>query len=196
MKKKLLAALLVAAFALSLAACGGASSTASSSAAEEPAQSGAESVAAEENAQDPMVVYESPLGYSVEYNTQMFALTAESDKDTFDCIGVENPAAPIYVAVTAYPDMDAETVANGLVLQIGRDDVTAEQSTFGEGVEAWLIHYNAEVNGLDCYYSYFAVPQGEGTLLLEAGEYVDFEGQEEVDGNIELIIDSFTPLGK
>jgi hypothetical protein len=184
MKQKLFAALAVAAVAFSLCACGGAaSSTASSTDAAEQ----------ETTAADPLVVYESPLGYSVEYNTEMFTLTSGSDSDRFECIGVEDLQAPIYVAVTAYPDMDAETVANGIVLQVGRDDVTAENGTFGDEVDGWMIHYDEEAGGLHFYYSYFAVPQGEGTLLLEAGEYVDFEGQEEVDGNIELIIDSFAP---
>jgi hypothetical protein len=192
MKRKILA-LFMAALTISLSACAEAGDTSlSENTAEELTET--ESTDAAKSEYNPMVLYESPLGYSVEYNTDMFTLTSESHSDSFACIGVEDMEAPIYVAVTAYPDMDAETTAKGLELQTGRDDVTAEYGTFGEGIEAWMLHYDEEVDGREHYYSYFAVPKGDGTLLLEAGEYVGYEGQEMVDGNIELIIDSFTLL--
>jgi predicted small lipoprotein YifL len=198
MKKQILALLLTVIFTISLTACGRTGDTADTADTTETVDTAEtetvpESTVTDEGEDNSTVSYESPLGYSVEYNTDMFSLTSESANDRFDCIGVENMEAPIYVVVTSYPDMDAETVANGIVLQIGRDDVTAENGTFGQGTEAWIVNYNEEINGVYNYYSYFAVPKGDGTLLLEVGEYVGYEGQEKVDGNIELIIDSFMP---
>lgn len=217
MKRKTLALLLTAVCVASLSACGaagdnsGSSTEASSSdASVEEASSEAASVESEETASEidddvadssnDMVEYVSPLGYSVQYYGQEFNLVSDENSDTFEFCGdgVELEA-PVYVAIQLYEDMDAEDVANGIVQQSGQDGVTVEDSAFGEGTalgeegtEAKRVSYQEEADGLTWYYTYFAIPKGDGCLLLEVHEYVGYEGQEMVDGNIELLIDSFT----
>jgi hypothetical protein len=203
MKRKTLALLLTATCVVSLSACGGASNNSSNAEVAIETQSEAASVeetVESENSDDvadassDMVKYESPLGYTVEYYGQMFNLTSDETSDVFEFCGdgVELEA-PIYVAIQLYTDMDAETVANGVALQSGQDGVTVDDTTFGEGIEAKYVSYQEEAEGLTWYMTFFAVPKGDGCLLLEVGEYIGYEGQEMVDGNIELLIDSFIP---
>jgi hypothetical protein len=195
MKRKTLKLLLTITCAFSLSACG----SAASQTEEAATVTQTEEITTDESVQstqeqeaDSIVDYESPLGYTVQYNQDMFTLTSGSDYDRFEYSGDMEPDAPIYVAVQLYTDMDAETVANGIVLQSGRDDVTVSDGTFGEEIEAKIIHYEEEAEGITRTYSYFAIPKGDGCLLLEAGEYLGIPGYE-IDGNIELIIDSFIP---
>lgn len=203
MKRKTLALLLTAVCVASLSACGGASDNSSNN-AEAAIEASSEVASVEETVEaetgddvadssSDLVEYESPLGYTVQYYGQEFNLTSDENSDTFEFCGdgVELEA-PIYVAIQLYTDMDAETVADGVALQSGQDGVTVEDSTFGEGIEAKRVSYQEEVEGLTWVYTYFAIPKGDGCLLMEVGEYIGYEGQEMVDGNIELIIDSFT----
>lgn len=207
MKKKTLSLILAAAVVASLSACGSSSSQTAESAAtaetesseidfnavleQSQAQSEQTVEGGDEDGNDALVEYESPLGYSVQYNQDMFTLETTEDSDTFTYSG-DDLEAPVYVAIQRFTDMDAEAVANGVALQSGQDDVTVNEGTFGDENEGFMVSYSEEAEGINRFYSYFAVPQGDGCLLMESGTYEGVPGYE-IDGNIELIIDSFKP---
>jgi hypothetical protein len=101
--------------------------------------------------------------------------------------------APVYVAVQLFTDMDAQAVAEGVALQSGQDGVDAEACTFGSDVDGYRVDYIEETDDIRYFYSFFAVPKGDGCLLLEAGEYAGIPGFE-IDGSIEMMVDSFKPI--
>jgi hypothetical protein len=206
MKKKTLAALLTLTVAFSLSACG--SSTASdadtavesqvdfneiSGDSQQQTQASTQEVA-QDDSNDPIVEYESPLGYTIEYNSDMFTLESTDVSDTFTYSGDQlEPEAPIYVAIDLHTDMDAETTAKGIALQSGQDGVEAIESTFGNDNEGYVVSYSEEAEGITRNYMFFVVPKGDGCLAMEAGNYVGYDDME-IDGNMELIIDSFKPV--
>lgn len=198
MKKKILSALLILTVAFSLSACGSSSTSNSDTSVESQVNSEeitSESQTYENNeTSNPMVSYESPLGYTVDYNSDMFTLTSTDASDTFTYSGDQlEPEAPIYVAIQLLTDMDAESAANGLALQSGQDDVVANESSFGDDNEGYIVSYSEEAEGIMRNYMFFVVPKNEGCLIMEVGNYDGYDNVE-IDGNIELIVDSFKPV--
>jgi hypothetical protein len=209
MKKKTLAALLTLTVAFSLSACGSSTTTSDTDTAVEESQAvqdALETVQSEQeavqeavqNAQDdsndPIVEYESPLGYTIEYNSDMFTLESTDVSDTFTYSGDQlEPEAPIYVAIDLHTDMDAETTAKGIALQSGQDGVEAIESTFGNDNEGYVVSYSYEAEGITRNIMSFVVPKDDGCLVMEAGDYTGYDDME-IDGNIEIIIDSFKPV--
>jgi ABC-type glycerol-3-phosphate transport system substrate-binding protein len=198
MKKKILSALLILTVAFSLSACGSSSTSNSDTSVESQVNSEeitSESQTSENNeTSNPMVSYESPLGYTVDYNSDMFTLTSTDASDTFTYSGDQlEPEAPIYVAIQLLTDMDAKSAANGLALQSGQDDVVANESSFGDDNEGYIVSYSEEAEGIMRNYMFFVVPKNEGCLIMEVGNYDGYDNVE-IDGNIELIVDSFKPV--
>jgi hypothetical protein len=137
--------------------------------------------------------YESPLGYTIEYDESMYTLTSTSDLDTFEYTGGWDLKAPVFVAVQLYTDMDAQTVADGIILQIGRDDVTAEEGNFGNYLEGLRIDYDEELDDVKLIHNYFIVPSGNDCFVMEAQDYYGIPGYD-ISDSLEAIIDSFTPI--
>jgi hypothetical protein len=137
--------------------------------------------------------YESPLGYTIEYDESMYTLTSTSDLDTFEYTGGWDLDAPVFVAVQLYTDMDAQTVADGIVLQIGRDDVTAEEGSFGNYLEGLRIDYDEELDDVKLIHDYFIVPSGNNCFVMEAQDYYGIPGYD-ISDSLEAILDSFTPI--
>jgi hypothetical protein len=184
MKKKTLAAMLILTVAFTLGACGSKSTSDDTSVAAETTQTMIDD--------GPMALLESALGYSVEYNTEMFTVTSTDVSDTFTYSGDEiEPLSNIYVAIQYRPDIDAEYAATGLATLSGQD-VEASECTFGDDNEGYFLTYSevSEDNDLTTNLTFYIVPKGEGCIILEIGNYDGYDSIE-IDGNIELIIDSF-----
>jgi hypothetical protein len=206
MKKKTLAALLTLTVAFSLSACGSSTTSDTDTAVEsqvdfneisgdsqQQTQASTQEVA-QDDSNDPIVEYESPLGYTIEYNSDMFTLESTDVSDTFTYSGDQlEPEAPIYVAIDLHTDMDAETTAKGIALQSGQDGVEAIESTFGNDNEGYVVSYSYEAEGITRNIMSFVVPKGDGCLAMEVGDYTGYDDME-IDGNIEIIIDSFKPV--
>lgn len=119
------------------------------------------------------VVQESTLGYSMTYDPTLFTLDDTGEADVFNYNTAESLDAPVYVSVQSYPDMDAETLAEGLALQSGIDGVTVQDAYFGaDGMETKNIYIEKEVEGIRQTQVFYSIPAGEGSLLVEIGGYV------------------------
>lgn len=218
MKKKVLALFLAVACALSCAACAGKAGNGADSSApnETEAADGkttpdttpeetapVETIPAEEDgggyeypSEDAgPVLWESPLGYSMTYDPTVFTLDDTGEADIFTYNTAEKLDAPVYLSVQSYPDMDAQTLAEGLALQSGIDGVEVQDSNFGAlSVEAKLVYIEKQVDGVKQIQIFDALPVGEGSLLVEMGTY---EGiPENVDRKFEEMIGTFSLTAK
>lgn len=201
MKRKILLSLLMITSMVSISACGSKSETgAELSATVESTQeeksveeiSVEEAATADDNQESNTILYESPLGYSMEYNPDEFTLTSEgSEQEDFTYCGEESTDAPVYIGILSYPDMDYETLINGVALQSGKDDVVPYEAYFGaEGIDTQSVYIQEEVNGITQIIVGYAIPMGEGSLYVEMGGYV---GQsEKMDWLIEEMLGTFT----
>jgi hypothetical protein len=185
MKKKTLAAMLILTVAFTLGACGSKSTSDDTSVAAETTQTMIDD--------GPMALLESALGYSVEFNTDMFTVTSTDVSDTFTYSGDElEPESDIYVSIQHLPKMDAESAATGLATLSGQEGVEASECTFGDENEGYFLSYSevSEDEDITNNLMFYIVPKDEGCLILEVGSYEGYDSAE-IDGNIELIIDSF-----
>ncbi len=136
------------------------------------------------------VEWESPHGYSMTYDPTVFTLDDTGEADVFTYNTAEKLDAPVYISVQAYPDMDAETLADGLVLQSGIDGVEAQDAYFGaDSVETKNVYIEKEVDGVKQIQIFYAIPAGEGSLLVEMGSYVGVP--ENVDWKFEEMLGTF-----
>lgn len=137
------------------------------------------------------ILWESPLGYSMTYDPTVFTLDDTGEAEIFTYNTAEELDAPVYISVQSYPDMDAQTLAEGLVLQSGIDDLEIQDSYFASvSVETKLVYIEKEVDGLKQIQIFNAIPVGEGSLLVEMGAYVGVP--ESVDWKMEGTIGTFT----
>lgn len=185
MQKKMLVLLLAAVCAVSCLACAG---------KEEIQPDGStqkETDPMDEETGAGTVVWESPLGYSMTYDPAVFTLDNTGETDVFTYHTAEKLDAPVYLSIQAYPDMDAQTLAEGLVLQSGIDGVEVQDAYFGAaGVETKLVNIEKEVEGVKQIQIFYAIPIREGSLLVEMGAYVGVP--ELVDGKLEEMLGTFT----
>jgi hypothetical protein len=197
MKRKAVTVILATVCAVSMTACSGKSeSPASESSQEEAEETEDAEELPEEETEEPVEetageVHESAFGYSMSYDPTVFELEESDDADRFSYIGEEDVDAPIYISVLPYADMDADALAAGLVLQSGRDDVTAEDTYFGaDGIETQNVYIETEVNDVTQIQAMYAIPMDEGSLLVEIGGYV---GEPQlVEGKLEEMLGTFT----
>lgn len=142
-----------------------------------------------EGASSQKVAYESPLGYSLTYDSELFTL-AETDgvNDSYICNALD---IMVYIAVQKYTDMDAETVANGIILQSGVDGLEITEAFLGaDNVEAKKVEIVTETGGVKQIQTCYAIALGEGTLLVEV---FSFEGiPESIDLKLQEMLDSFS----
>lgn len=137
------------------------------------------------------VAWESPLGYSMTYDPTVFTLDDTGEADVFTYNTAETLDAPVYISVQSYPDMDAQTLAEGLVLQSGIDDLEIQDGYFASvSVETKLVYIEKETDGLKQILIYHVIPVGEGSLLVEMGTYAGVPLI--VDGVMEETINTFT----
>ena len=119
------------------------------------------------------MLQESRLGYSMTWDPTVFTLDDTGESDIYTYNTSESLDGPIYIAVQAYPDMDAAALADGLVLQSGEDGVTAEDTYFGaDGLETKCVYIEKETDGVTQAQVFYAVPDGDGSLLVEISGYV------------------------
>ena len=135
-------------------------------------------------------VQESSLGYSMTYDPTVFVLDETGESDSYVYMTAEKLNAPVYISVQQYPDMDAQTLAEGLVLQSGIDDVEVQDTFFGaDGLETKCVYVEKEVEAVTQIQIFYAVPVEEGALLVEIGSYVGVP--ETVDWKFEEMLGSF-----
>lgn len=134
------------------------------------------------------VTYESPLGYSLTYDSVMFTLMESEGIETFICNALD---IMVYIAVQKYSDMDVETVANGLVLQSGMDGLEIMDTSFGaDDVEAKKVEIVTETGSVKQIQTFYVVALKEGTLLVEVFR---FEGMpESIDQQFKEMLESFS----
>lgn len=134
------------------------------------------------------ITYESPLGYSLTYDSELFTLMESEGAETFMCNALD---IMVYIAVQKYMDMDAETVANGLVLQSGMDGLEIMDTSIGaDNVEAKKVEIVMETGSVKQIQTCYAIALGEGTLLVEV---FSFEGiPESIDLKLQEMLDSFS----
>ncbi|MGI5964133.1 MAG: hypothetical protein ACOX7N_10630 [Lawsonibacter sp.] len=135
---------------------------------------------------------ESRLGYSMTYDPTVFTLddTGES-LDIYTYHTSEVLDGPAYISIAAYPDMDAKTLADGIALQSGQDSVAPQITYFGaDGLDTQCVSYEEEVNGVTQVHAFYAVPKGEGSLLVEITGYVDMPQQ--IQAKFEEMTGTFT----
>lgn len=204
MKKKSIIFLLWISMML-LAACSQTPQTpADGSAAESPVEEEHAAEAPEETAPEQEYEYppedagpvreESRLGYAMTYDPTVFTLDDTGDElDVYTYHTSEPLDGPAYISIQAYPDMDAKTLADGIVLQSGQDGVAAQITYFGaDSLDTQCVSYEEDVDGVTQVYAFYAVPDGEGSLLVEITGYVDMPMQiqaklEEMAGTFELL---------
>lgn len=204
MKKKSIIFLLWISMML-LAACSQTPQTpADGSAAETPVEEEHAAEAPEETAPEQEYEYpsedagpireESRLGYAMTYDPTVFTLDDTGDElDVYTYHTSEPLDGPAYISIQAYPDMDAKTLADGIALQSGQDGVAAQSTYFGaDSLDTQCVSYEEEVNGITLVHAFYAVPKGEGALLVEITGYVDMPMQiqakfEEMAGTFELL---------
>ena len=111
---------------------------------------------------------ESMLGYSLTYDPSVFTLKETGESDCFTYNTAEKLKAPVYFSVQKYTDMDAQTLAEGLVLQSGMDGIEIQDGCIGEaGIEAKSVYIENEVDGVRQVQLFEVIPMGEDSLLLE-----------------------------
>ena len=185
---------LACACALSLAGCAKDAQTSKDTAADNTVQAEPETVY-EYPAEDAgPVLEESRLGYSMAFDPTVFTLddTGEgSDIYIYTYHTAETLEGPAYIAVQSYPDMDAQTLADGLALQSGQDGVAVQDTYFGaEGLGTKCVYYEQEVNGVTQALAFYAVPTDEGSLLVEICGYVGMPQQ--IEAKFEEMLGTFS----
>ncbi len=137
---------------------------------------------------------ESRLGYAMTYDPTVFTLDDTGDElDVYTYHTSEPLDGPAYISIQAYPDMDTKTLADGIVLQSGQDGVAAQSTYFGaDSLDTQCVSYEEEVDGVTQVYAFYAVPKGDGSLLVEITGYADMPMQiqaklEEMAGTFELL---------
>ena len=124
---------------------------------------------------------ESRLGYAMTYDPTVFTLDdTGDDQDIYTYHTSETLDGPVYIAIQSYPDMDAQTLAEGIALQSGQDGVAAQDTYFGADSLVTQVH------------TFYAVPKGEGALLVEITGYVDLPLQ--IQGKLEEMTGTFALL--
>jgi hypothetical protein len=86
--------------------------------------------------------------------------------------------------------MDAESAATTLAKLSGQEGVEASECTFGDDNEGYFLSYSEESDDITTNLMFYIVSKGEGCIILEIGNYDGYDSVE-IDGNIELIVDSF-----
>ena len=188
MKKKRIILLLAVGVVLMFSACTGKGETQNSDNTDEITS---EDINYEYPAEDNTnAVQESKLGYSMNYDPTVFTLYDTEESDTFTYNTAEKLDAPVYLFVQKYSDMNAQTLAEGLALQSGIDDVKVQDTYFGaDSLETKNVYVEKEVEGVKQVQIFYAIPVGEGALLVEIGSYVGVT--ETVDEKIEEMVGTF-----
>lgn len=183
---------LACACALSLAGCAKDAQTSKDAAADNTVQAEPETVY-EYPAEDAgPVLEESRLGYSMTFDPTVFTLDDTGEgSDIYTYHTAETLEGPAYIAVQSYPDMDAQTLADGLALQSGQDGVAVQDTYFGaEGLDTKCVYYEQEVNGVTQALAFYAVPTDEGSLLVEICGYVGMPQQ--IEAKFEEMLGTFS----
>lgn len=128
------------------------------------------------------------------YDPTVFGLDDTGDGDRFSYRTSETLAAPVYMSVQIHSDMSAETLAEGLALQSGIDGVEVQDTYFGaNGTATKSVYIEQEINGVNQIQTFYAVPSGTGSLLVELGGYVGMP--ESAEHKLQEITGSFSFVG-
>ncbi len=118
--------------------------------------------------------YKSELGFNVKLDEKAFSHTFENNKEKFINLTEEEQKSPIYIAVQLFKDTDAKELAESLVLQSGKDDVSVKDTYFGgDGKLMNGVYYTKKANDIEQIFSFHTVDTPKGAMLIEAVGYVD-----------------------
>ena len=129
--------------------------------------------------------------YTMSYDTELFTLDCSGDADIYTYAGPEELAAPVYISVLAYPDIDAQELADGIALQSGIDGVTPKDTYFGaDGILTKCVDIDVVGNGVTQFVTSFVISVEDGSLLVEVGGYDSMPKQ--VGYQLEEALGTFT----
>lgn len=134
----------------------------------------------------------SRLGYSMMFDPTVFTLDDTADGlDAYTYHTSEELDGSAYFTVQSYPDMDAQTLAEGIALQSGQDGVAVQDTFFGaDGLETKCVYYEEEAGGVTQVHTFYAVPKEEGSLLVEITGYINMP--EQIQTKFEEMAGTFT----
>lgn len=134
----------------------------------------------------------SRLGYSMMFDPTVFTLDDTADGlDVYTYHTSEELDGPAYFTVQSYPDMDAQTLAEGIALQSGQDGVAVQDTFFGaDGLETKCVYYEEEAGGVTQVHTFYAVPKEAGSLLVEITGYINMP--EQIQAKFEEMAGTFT----
>lgn len=136
-------------------------------------------------------VWESEFGYFMTYDPTVFTVDDTTDIDVFSYNTAESMEAPVYISVQKYSDMDAQTLADGIVLQSGMDGTEAQDTYFGaDSLAAKCVYMEQDINGVKQIQIFYAIPIESGSLLVEIGSYIG--APLNVDSKLEEMLGTFT----
>lgn len=193
----------ICAAAVAATGCGGGTPSAQTETAQEeqapadPADSAKAGEAAQETADGQEGLYESPDGWTAQYESSVIALTeAPADKRvTFTYTG--ESGGENYVEITYYPGMqDQEALYEVMAEPGGLPEHERSEGYFAGRTDIWSLR--AMVNttgpdGADEYKDYIAVEHNDGALVLEVVRQAEMDepAEQKIDDTFSDILDSF-----
>lgn len=168
------------------------SSAAASETASETTNAASESMPESEEASVRITIHQqSDLGYTVDYDPAAFTLSEADGVETYQYNSEEVLNGPITVSFRA-SEKDAESVANELLQQTQREDVTIQDTFFGaeSAIEAKCVYLEKEGDGKTDVEVYYAVPTDTGSLIVEIHSFIG--APMEADGAVEELLGTFT----
>lgn len=128
-------------------------------------------------------MYTNAYGFTMTYSAAAFSAETSDMSAVFRAIGSDTA----YVSVSVSQEMTLDELADGLVLQSGQEDVSAEDATFGaNGYPSKAIYYT---KGTD--YIQFNLIQGDGFVVM-IETYTSESETQSVKDQIEALLGSFT----
>jgi len=201
MEKKGITVLLITLVSIALVGCGGQTPDVPSDAvteAEEKSEVTEEKESAEETESEAetaelgqRILYESPYGYTVQYDDTYFEVVNSEGSDCIQLKGQDlEKEVPTYVSITPTEET-VEYLAEGLALQSGTDDVVVSDTVMSaKEYPSKLVYYQTEDDprGIT-YQTYHVVKAGDTVYLIEIVSGDNTSSQ--VDNAIEEILASF-----
>lgn len=135
-------------------------------------------------------IWDSPIGYSMDYNSKLFTIETTDNSDFFSCNIDESSDSLTYFSVQKYLNSDMQAVAQDIATKFGVGSDKIEDTIFGHNlIDAKSIYIDKETDGIRQIQVIYVVADGDNSLVIEASSYV---GQkEEIDWCFERMLGSF-----
>lgn len=136
MKKKLLSMVIIGMMAVLVCACGATEDEAQTT--DEPGKAAATATLAVESGEqteptESLEKYESVYGYAIEYDNNLFEVVNDEGTDYIQKKAQNfETETPVYISISLISEATSQTIADGLVLQSGKDDTKIEETIVGK----------------------------------------------------------------